>query len=294
VAPIPTDGTASSLKTDSWRRGPARARIPSGIQVEREATAGKAAARHLSPKMPPNIFKIRSALHGRPARAFSLIELLVVMGILSIVLTLAVSGFQRLAQGSPLDRAINGISAGFELARQAAVAQSTYTWVCLAEDEVEGKGNVITMAILASKNGDLSSSKKGDVKLINRIEEFPGVKLHSGSLNKFGDQIPASSLANVEELVEPLSDISFSDQLPKWAQERNFGDGVAIMFSPQGEAMIYRGEESVADIDIYEGLYLMVVPAKGTNPSEIEEKSASVVYVNGLTGLPRVYQPGLR
>ena len=218
------------------------------------------------------------------------------MGILSIVLTLAVSGFQRLAQGSPLDRAINGISAGFELARQAAVAQSTYTWVCLAEDEVEGKGNVITMAILASNSGDLTSAKDGEIRLINRIEEFPGVKfVENDSLGDFpDDQLPTESKDNAERLKDPITGIPINNQLPKWAAERSFGSGIAIMFSPHGEAMIYNGEDSSADIPIYEGLFLKVVPSKGSNPSSIEEKSTSVVFVNGLTGLPRVLQPSLK
>lgn len=240
---------------------------------------------------------------GNCRRAFrsqggmSLVELLVVMAIISVLLTLGVSAFRKASQGSPLDNALGGIAAGMDLARQTAISQATYTWVALAEGKDSSGANEVSMAILASKSGDLANRKSQDFHLLSRVERFPGVRLVEkqdwGILNNV--KTPASTDTGGEwEPSDPDTAGGFPiplDGLPNapGGAERTFKQ--VVMFTPRGAAAVDKGEESFALLPLYRALQVVLVPSKGPAPSEIEKKSASVVYLNGVTGLSTVYRP---
>lgn len=220
-----------------------------------------------------------------------MIELLVVMGIIAIVATMAVSGFQRAAEGNEIERALSGVAAGLELARQTAISQSTYTWVFLAEDDLgPADGNTITMAILASRDGSLpSQGSTNQFRLVSRVEQFRGVMFGSES-DLRSVELPVRSGAFVEEATVSGPRRPPNDVLPEWARNRDFASGRVIRFSPSGEAALDRNETSGAEIPIYEGIQVTLVPSKGSSPSELEKKSTALVFVNGITGLPTVHQ----
>lgn len=228
---------------------------------------------------------------SRRSGGFSLIELLVVMGIIAIVATMAVSGFQRAAEGNEIERALSGVAAGLELARQTAISQSTYTWVFLAEDDLgPADGNTITMAILASRDGSLpSQGSTNQFRLVSRVEQFRGVMFGSES-DLRSVELPVRSGAFVEEATVSGPRRPPNDVLPEWARNRDFASGRVIRFSPSGEAALDRNETSGAEIPIYEGIQVTLVPSKGSSPSELEKKSTALVFVNGITGLPTVHQ----
>jgi|GEM_PF-1718141 prepilin-type N-terminal cleavage/methylation domain len=232
----------------------------------------------------------RPASHSGRA-GFSLIELLAVIAIIAVVATMAVSGFQRAAEGNEIERALNGVTAGLELARQTAISQSTYTWVFLAEDDLgPADGNTITMAVVASRDGSLPTTSSGDkFRLVSRVEEFRGVKFGSDA-DAPSVKLPVRSGAFIEEAKVSGPRRPPPDVLPEWARRRDFTSGRVVMFSPTGEAALDRNESSSAEIPIYEGLQITLVPSKGSSPSELERKSTALVFVNGITGAPSVHQ----
>lgn len=150
------------------------------------------------------------------------------------------------------------------------------------------------MAILSSKSGDLSRRGPDDFQLISRVERFPGVKLGDRAMLDSAVKLPdtASSGAPFDPEISGGAPISL-DALPNppSGSDREFTR--LVMFTPQGGAALDNGEESSSQVPVYESLQVVVVPSKGPDASETERKSASVVYLNGVTGLSTVYRPSL-
>ena len=76
-------------------------------------------------------------LKGRrsASQPFSLIELLVVMGVMVILLGLAAPAFNKIALGSGPPAAVRQISSTLRQARQLAIAQRTYVAVIFPDDQ---------------------------------------------------------------------------------------------------------------------------------------------------------------
>src|SRR5881409_605211 len=93
------------------------------------------------------------------ASAFTLFELLIVMGIIGILLVLIAPAFTTIKGGTDVTSAANNIKGVLDTARTYAKANNTYTWVGFYEEDVSepstnpatlGIGRVV-MSIVASK-----------------------------------------------------------------------------------------------------------------------------------------------
>src|SRR5438105_3601842 len=95
-------------------------------------------------------------------RAFTLVELLVVVAIIVMLMALAVPAFNAIKGGRDLTSAAYDIAGTFEQARAYAVANHTYAWVGIGEfdaskaaslaPQVSGTGRV-AIVVVASKDG---------------------------------------------------------------------------------------------------------------------------------------------
>lgn len=230
-----------------------------------------------------------------PASGFSLVELLVVIGLIVLIAGFASSALRGIAEGNSHQKALIGISSALENARQSAVANGTYTWVAMSnERDPESRQNVVTVATLASKDGTRGSSvaDPSNVRLLSKIEKFESVVLD--------DDPPSSSrlrLPNVNSVPASPSESQFqpdSKDLSNDYSKLQFN--WVVMFTPRGEAVVDANPasgQSDADgdsIDLVEAIDFAVIPSRGENPSPIEEKSAAAIRINGLTGQVDVYQ----
>src|SRR5438874_12944042 len=108
----------------------------------------------------PSSAERRSGIAAQPLRAgFTLLELLIVVGIIALLLVLIAPAFTTLKGGSDVTSAAYTIKGVLETARTYAKANNTYTWVGFFEEDVSsitpgpvGIGRVV-MSIVASKNG---------------------------------------------------------------------------------------------------------------------------------------------
>ena len=100
------------------------------------------------------------------SNAFTLLELLIVIGIIGLLLVLIAPGFTSIKSGSDFSSAVNGIRDVLENARTYAKANRTYVFVGLAEaDSSVGSGVTpqvttvatpyggVAVAVVASKDG---------------------------------------------------------------------------------------------------------------------------------------------
>jgi prepilin-type N-terminal cleavage/methylation domain-containing protein len=97
----------------------------------------------------------------QPCNAFTLLELLIVMGIIGLLMVLIVPAFTTIKGGSDVASAASTIKGVLDTARTYAKANDTYTWVGFYEEDVgqpstnpptPGTGRLV-MSIVASKDG---------------------------------------------------------------------------------------------------------------------------------------------
>src|SRR6059058_1860157 len=93
--------------------------------------------------------------------AFTLIELLIVVGIIGVLLVLIAPAFTSMKSGTDVTSAAYTIKGVLDTARTYAKANNTYTWVGFTEEDVSqsstspataGTGRIV-MSIVASKDG---------------------------------------------------------------------------------------------------------------------------------------------
>jgi type II secretory pathway pseudopilin PulG len=100
------------------------------------------------------------------ASAFTLLELLIVVGIIGLLMVLIAPAFTTIKGGNDVTSAAYTIKGVLDTARTYAKANNTYTWVCFYEENVSqpstnpptpGTGRLV-MSIVASKDGSNGSS----------------------------------------------------------------------------------------------------------------------------------------
>lgn len=237
----------------------------------------------------------REAAHG-----FSLVEVLVVIGLIVLIAGFSSSALRGIAEGNSHQKALIGISAALEGARQSAIANGTYTWVAMSsERDPQSNQNVVTVATFASKDGTRGPSvaSSSNLKLLSKVEKFESVVLD--------DNPPSSSRLTLPDLISSPASPSQSgfspvksDSTDLAADYRKLTYNWVVMFTPRGEAVVDANPSSGQNgadgdtIDLVEAIEFAVIPSRGESPSNTEEKSAAAIRVNGLTGQVDVYQAG--
>lgn len=111
----------------------------------------------------PSCVFLRSGLRAKPCRAaFTLVELLIVMGFMSLLVAVTVPAVNALRGGGDLNRAVDEVSLTLNRARTHAMTQNTYVWVGMVEESAlfpsasqppyAGKGTLV-LAVVASADG---------------------------------------------------------------------------------------------------------------------------------------------
>ena len=138
----------------------------------------------MSPGMSDNQ-RVRSALKRN---AFTLLELMVVVSIITILMVLVVPAFTNLKSAGDATSAAYTIKGVLDTARTYAKANNTYTWVGFFEEDISsttagtaGAGRLV-MSIVASKDGsnlgaDSSSSATGTNNWIDATQLTQVTKL---------------------------------------------------------------------------------------------------------------------
>jgi prepilin-type N-terminal cleavage/methylation domain-containing protein len=108
---------------------------------------------------PPSIDSQPSTNSQRFRAAFTLLELLIVVGIIGLLLVLMAPAFTYIKGGTDVTSAAYTIKGVLDTARTYAKANNTYTWVGVCEEDVSSPGSGcggigrIVMSIVASKDG---------------------------------------------------------------------------------------------------------------------------------------------
>src|SRR5438067_9699134 len=124
---------------------------------------------HSEFKTRSSIFKLQASTRrcgavgrrGDRRQAFTLMEMLVVMGIIAILMVLVAPAFTTIKSGTDATSAAYTIKGILDQARTYAMANNTYSWAGFFEEDVStastnpataGNGRIV-MSIVASKDG---------------------------------------------------------------------------------------------------------------------------------------------
>jgi type II secretory pathway pseudopilin PulG len=242
--------------------------------------------------------------------AFTLVELLVVVGLIAVLMILVLPAVNGLKNARDVTNAAYSIKDLLELARNHALVNTTYTWVGLFEENgatsstnpaTAGLGRVVVSCV-ASRDGTsiyqqpianpvtpIDPTKLVHVSRLTRFENLhlrtftngtgsgtdtfagrPGIPGLSPDNAKIGDTSPPASLRPFQY---PLGSASTPAQ---------YTFSKIIQFSPLGECRINNDNFSIRA--------LTEVGVQPVHGSILDDNKRSAIQVNGFGGHLKVYQ----
>jgi len=211
-----------------------------------------------------NFPKRSHPIHQNDRRAFTVVEMLVVIGIMVLLMSLLTQLGGLGNDQRRVKMAADTIAGAIEQARTYALANNTYTWVALYSNTTT---NVVNTVVVASKSGLPDALASSDIILVGPINQSENVALVT----------PPSNVSDAESAVDYTSLPTGNVTVPYKNTTRAFNNSRLIRFSPLGEAV---------DNDGYPLNWVgigVTMKVKGTDKTP--EGTASIgIHVNGYTG----------
>ena len=257
-----------------------------------------------------------NSVRERPPAAFTLVELLVVIGIIALLMVLIAPAFTTIKSGGDATGAAYTIKGALDTARTYAKANNTYVWVGFFEEDgsipsasptaTPGNGRIV-ISTVASKDGTEVYTSVGspaaamDAAGTRLLQVGKLVKLDNMHLRTFanctsnctGDTfptrppVPGGSPDNAK-----IGDTSPPDSLRYFHYPPTGTEGAAqykfrkmFQFSPRGECRPQN--------DNYEMRTIIEVgfqPIRGTDVASVDSNKNCAVQLAGFGGTVKIYQ----
>jgi prepilin-type N-terminal cleavage/methylation domain-containing protein len=228
--------------------------------------------------------------HLRRARAFTLVELLVVVAIMALLVAVGTVSLQGISSSGKFDKALTEISGILEQGRAYAVAQDTYVWVVFYENVPASGPREVFVGAFASNDGTDPFNWAGTVTMpspgtfgsttlsaVTRLYSFRGLHLQTTSMP---DAPTAPSIPSLPAST-PVFQVTGRDDSGPVTLSGSSPVYWVIQFTPTGAA--HNGPNPIDSIWL--GLEPSVSQAVTNSPNVASLK------VNGLTGLTTIYRP---
>lgn len=181
---------------------------------------------------------IQSAyIKSKGSRAFSLAELLVVIGIMAVLTMLAGPAVSSMSGAGSVNKVIGDLSGAVQQARIQAISQHTYVRVALGQVSASGvrvRPSLVVLVIY-SADGTLDAEGAADMSDMNK---WPAVARAlilenytvNDSLGALDDSKPSeSNIASFQRPIGAMGQVTFNS---------------FIQFNPSGEARVVKAEPS--------------------------------------------------
>jgi prepilin-type N-terminal cleavage/methylation domain-containing protein len=221
---------------------------------------------------------------------FTLLELLIVIGIIALLLVLIAPAFTTIKSGTDVTSAAYTITGALETARTYAKANNTYTWVGFAGSIGATITGQVQLVIVASKDGtDLGTSNPGTsditagVTPVGKLVKIDNIDIgNTGAPTSDGTEFESRPAVDDAYRVSSSGDTHY----PFTAQQVTFNRW--IRFSPRGEAVVKGGDTQIAHY-----AEVGVLPTHGTTlAATINPASGNLVaiQISGFGGNVRIYR----
>lgn len=237
--------------------------------------------------------------------AFTLLELLIVIGIMSVMMALLSPVMSAFKSSGDINKASGDIQGILEQARSYAMANKTYVYAGLQEvDLIKANQNSIMdgigrvgIAVIASVDGtqpwssatNLSSASATNTTLISKLRYFDNLHItNSGSLKSGANMTnrPSSSVLDLG-LSANTSQVTFN--CSNAANATTYAFTKVIEFDPRGVARVQTNDSPDTSIN---STYIEIplLPCHG-NQAPPASGNQAAIQIDGITGAVRVYRP---
>lgn len=256
----------------------------------------------------------RSGIANHSIRAgFTLLELLIVVGIIGLLLALIAPAFTNIKGGTDLTSAAYTIKGVLDTARTYAVANNTYTWVGFFEENApdpstnpatSGTGRIV-MSIVASRDGtmlytgnlsngtvtlDPGSTTLTQVGKLTKVDNvhlktFPAATATPPPDDFDTRPIPAPSpagAAQIGDTTPPNPALTF--HYPVGSSPGQYIFTKIIQFNPRGEGVIDNSSYTMAPVS-----EIGVRPTHGTTVDTISTNFIAIQFT-GFGGNVKIYR----
>jgi prepilin-type N-terminal cleavage/methylation domain-containing protein len=250
----------------------------------------------------------------RSSRGFTLLELLIVVGIIGLLMVLLVPAFTNIKSGTDVTNAAYTIKGVLDTARTYAKANNTYVWVGFFEEDgsvpsasptaTPGNGRVV-ISTVASKDGTEVYTSVGSPAAdmdpngtkLSQVGKL--VKLDNVHLRTFSDGTGAGDTFPARPSPSPsgsdnakIGDISPPDSLRYFHYPPTGTEGAAqytfkkmIQFSPRGECRPQNDNYEMRTV-----IEVGVQPIHGTVAPALDDPKNCAVQLTGFDGNVKIYQ----
>ncbi len=256
----------------------------------------------------------RSTISSQRKRsAFTLIELIIVVGIIAVLLVLIAPAFTYIKGGTDVTGAAYTIQGVLDTARTYAKANDTYTWVGFFEENVSqpsaspavgGTGRVV-VSIVASKNGTMiydptnlgqqnlttSLVQVGKLTKIDNIHLWTHTDAPTGLGSTFDTRPNVSSTYCIGDASPTNSTTRFAYPVGSPAPTAQYTFVKAVQFNPRGEARINNGTIN-SGTEVFPLQTSAEIALKPTHGTTVDDNSANLVAIQftGVGGNVRIYR----
>jgi prepilin-type N-terminal cleavage/methylation domain-containing protein len=248
----------------------------------------------------------RSRRTGQYIRAgFTLLELLIVMGIVAMLMLLIAPAFTTIKGGTDVTSAAYTIKGVLDTARTYAKANNTYAWVGFLEENVANPaspngdqpavGRVI-MSIVASKDGtkvydpnNLTTIPATKLIQVGKLTKIDNVHLWthtdspSGAGETFATRPNITATYCIGNSSPPNTATPF--QYPVGGGSAQYTFQKAVQFSPRGEARINNDSNSPQ-----RAAEIAFEPTHGPSAPASVPANVVAIQINGFAGDVRIYR----